>query len=113
MTLKDRMVSDMGKVFLNANAFAETIVYYPGGDKTAPKTIKAVVNRDEVEPFDDQLRHQIEITISRDPVAGIENVDKGHDKCLCPIIEGGDPVPLRVVNILSQDAGAWTLGVST
>ena len=61
-TLKEKMAADVASVFLDTDAFADSITWYPQGDMNAGQTVAAIVDCDKVEgnnmvPGDGQVLH--------------------------------------------------------
>lgn len=101
-------------LFLDADVFGETIVYYPAGDLSQGKEILAVVERDQLtiaSMVEAGLSLQAQITIANHDTSGVTAVAKGRDLALVQMTPGADPELVRVVELISQDSGAWTLGV--
>jgi len=111
MALKQGLSQDIINCFLNTDEFAEEIAYTPKGG--SPKTIKALVNRRRIEPATEDssrtLYKEVEIIIANDPVYGVASVNKGQDEVSLPEVMGGPVISWVVVDILSQDEGAWQL----
>ena len=111
MALKQGLSQDIINCFLNTDEFAEEIAYTPKGG--LPKTIKALVNRRRIEPATEDssrtLYKEVEIIIANDPVYGVASVNKGQDEVSLPEVMGGPVISWVVVDILSQDEGAWQL----
>jgi hypothetical protein len=49
LTLKQQMAADVEDVFLDTDAFADTITWYPKGDMSRGQSILAIVDTDQVE----------------------------------------------------------------
>lgn len=111
MTFKSQLDDDAVNVFLNSDEFAESITYTPSGG--SPKTIKAVVSRERVDP-DSQARgnvliNQAEIHIAKDSTYGVASVSKGADKVSFPAIIGGSNSTWLVIDIIKHDDGMFHL----
>lgn len=86
MTLAARIITDAGSVFLNSDHFAETVTYYPHrfGAAATPRTIKAVITRQQVAVFepDQQIIPEFEVRVANDATTGIssEELNTGGDQ---------------------------------
>ena len=111
MSLKQGLSQDIINCFLNTDEHAETITYTPKG--STAKEIKAIVNRRRVEPAAEDssrsLYREVEIIIANDSVHGVTSVNKGQDEVSLPEVIGGPAISWVVVDILTQDEGAWQL----
>lgn len=92
--------------------WGELITYHPGGDTQAATSIYAVVERDQVGvlSLSDQTGLQLAATlfVSSDDVP---TPVKGKDTAMVSMRQGATPELVRIVEILTQDDDAWTLGV--
>lgn len=113
MTFKTMALADLNSVILNSDEFAESVTIKPYNG--TPKPIKAVVFREELQPFDMTqgrgLTKTCHVIISKDATLGVASVDKGGDKISFAETEGGTAIDWRVVDIISDDFGAWNLTV--
>ena len=111
MSFKTQVKQDAAKGFLNANEFAESVVYTPKAG--VPKTITSVVNRKRLDPASEDigrvLINQCEIFIANDAAAGIASISKGGDIVSFPENIGGSAINWIVADILGQDEGIWHL----
>ena len=91
MTLAARIITDAGSVFLNSDHFAESVTYYPHrfGTAATPRTIKAVVTRNQVATFnpDEQIIPEFEVRVANNSTTGISSGE---------INTGGDQIKLAV-----------------
>jgi hypothetical protein len=110
-TFKDQLAADAVNIFLNNNEFAEEIVYTPKGGTA--KTIKAIVDREQLFPAGEDsgrvLQNQVKISIATDTTYGIGTINLGGDTVDLPERIGGADVNWRIVDVLNQDEGLWTL----
>ena len=86
----------------------------PGTPKYTPRQIVAVVNREPPETVTEDgkvLTDAVEVTIANDPVRGVAAVQKSRDTITVSGRYGGPATPHTVVDVVSGDAGLWTLRV--
>ena len=111
MSFKTQIAQDAAKGFLNANEFAESVVYTPKAG--VAKSITAVVNRKRIDPaYEDTGRvliNQCEIFIANDATAGVVSISKGGDMVSFPENISGSAINWIVADILGQDEGIWHL----
>ena len=111
MSFKTQVKQDAANGFLNANEFAESVVYTPKAG--VPKTITAVVNRKRLDPASEDigrvLINQCEIFIANDAAAGVASISKGGDMVSFSENIGGSVINWIVADILGQDEGIWHL----
>lgn len=111
MTLRSKLSTDAGAVFLNSDHFAESITYTPHNGLS--KSIKAVIDRSPVRPVERGGKplpgNIVEIWIANHATDGVASVKERFDKVSLPIREGGAAVDLRITKIIEQDAGLWRL----
>lgn len=119
MGLRDVIRDDAVTVFANADEHGEPITYYPEGRLFDPRPMHAVVTREQPEPVgaDQGRSNKVEFTIQipNDPANenGVKEIRPSEDLVDCPVIERGDDVKRwRVLEVLSQDPGMWTLRVA-
>jgi len=102
MSFKDNLASDVDKVFLNKDEFAEEVIYTPKGG--SPKTIRAIIVRSRLDSGGEDagriLRKQCEVYIANDATNGVASIDKGDDKIQFPEIPGGSNATWIVLDIL-------------
>ena len=91
MTLAARIITDAGSVFLNSDHFAESVTYYPHrfGTTATPRTISAVVTRNQVATFnpDEQIVPEFEVRVANNSTTGISSAE---------LNTGGDMIKLAV-----------------
>jgi hypothetical protein len=110
------LAADMDDVFLTSG-FEENVIYTPSGGSAA--TIAAIVQRDR--PAEErnnapgsvggsERRYPIEITVSATDVATVTP----HNDVVQIYAKVGDATrkSYRVASIISQDDGAWQLGLT-
>ena len=111
MSFKTQIAQDAAKSFLNANEFAESVIYTPKAG--VAKSITAVVNRKRLDPASEDigrvLINQCEIFIANDPAAGVASISKGGDIVSFPENIAGSAISWIVADILGQDEGIWHL----
>ena len=105
MSLKEQIAVDSKNVFMNADEFAEAVIYrYPD---TTEKTVNAIVVRQDIEPGDENagrsLRKQAELYIAKEDIASI---DKQQDRIVLIDTEGISRTA-RIQEVLSSDEGMW------
>jgi hypothetical protein len=117
MSLADRIVADAASVFLNSDHFAETVTYYPHRFHTAavraPRSIKAVVTRNQVSVFnpDEQVLTEFEVRVANDSTTGISSaeLDTGGDQIELATRIGETPVKKSVQYLTEHDEGMLVL----
>jgi hypothetical protein len=115
VAFRDKLAVDARRTFLESGKFAEPVTYYPEGQECDPRPINAVVDRSPPRQVgEDEGRANVAeftLLVGNDPTNtwGIGKIEVGKDLVDCPLLEGGDPVRWRVVEILEQDPGMWTL----
>ena len=115
MTLKDRIISDAGSVFLNDDQFAESVTYYPHrfGSPATPRPIKAVVTRNQVSTFnpDEQIIAEFEVRVANDSVTGISSseLNTGGDQIKFAARVGETESKRSVQYLVEHDEGMLVL----
>jgi hypothetical protein len=115
MTLAARIVTDAGSVFLNSDHFAETVTYYPQryGVTTAPRTIKAVVTRNQVATMnaDEQIVPEFEVRVANDSTTGISSseLNTGGDMIKLAARIGETATKRSVQLLVEHDEGMLVL----
>jgi hypothetical protein len=117
MSLADRIRSDASIVFINTEHFAEPVTYHPHRFQTdparAPRTINAVVTRNQVTVFnpDEQILTEFEVRVANDATVGItsEELDTGGDKIALPTRVGDEPTLKSVQYVTEHDEGMIVL----
>lgn len=117
MSLADRMVSDAVNVFLQSDHFAEQVTYYPHRYHTdaarSPRTIKAVVTRNQVASFnaDEQVLPEFEIRVANSATLGIssEELDTGGDQIEFAVRVGETPTRRTIQYVTEHDEGMLVL----
>ena len=117
MAFKDDLATDMADIFLDTEEFAETVVAYQAGKAAGgAKSIAALVDRGAPEPFGlgdaSALVHDAEVTIANDATTGLAAITDQVTEFDLPLVLGGPVLTCRVVGIVSQDEGAWTVRVA-
>lgn len=117
MTFKDDLATDLANIFLDTDEFAETVVAYQAGKAAGgAKSIVALVDRSGPEPFGlgdaSELVHDAEVTIANDATTGLAQVTDQVTEFDLPLVLGGPVLTVRVIAIVSQDEGAWTVRVA-
>lgn len=115
MSLAERIVTDAAAVFLNSDHFAETVTYYPHrfGTPATPRTIKAVVIRNQVSAFnpDEQIVPEFEVRVANNSTTGIssDELNTGGDR-IGLAVRVGETATKRSVQLLSEhDTGMLVL----
>lgn len=98
------------KSLVSIEVLTEAITYYPGGNLSAGKSIRAVVQRDEPELLalaleEGALTVQVELWIATDPTIGVSTVKAGKDLADVVVTEGKAAERVRIVEVLDQDPG--------
>lgn len=109
MTLKDSIKADVSSVFLNADEFAESVVYKPrsGG----ARTIKAIVDRDPPAIYDaagNVVLPAFRLTVRNSCTLGISSkeLDTGGDAVeLVRKLNEAIPATFSVMRMAYQDEG--------
>ena len=115
MTLRDRIVTDAGSVFLNSDHFAESVTYYPHrfGTAATPRVIKAVVTRIQVAVFnpDEQILPEFEVRVANDSTTGIssDEVNSGGDQIKLEVRIGETATKRSVQYMTEHDDGMLVL----
>ena len=117
MSFKDDLSKDFSAIFLDTDEFAETVVAYPNGKAAGGGvSISAIVDRSGPEPFgmgeSTELIHDAEVTIAKDATAGLAAIVEHVTEFDLPLVIGGPTLTVRVIAILSQDEGAWSVRVA-
>lgn len=111
MSFKGNVASDVEKVILNKDEFAEDVVYTPKGG--SPKTIRAIIVRGRLDSGAEDsgrtLRKQCEVHIANNVLTGVTLVNKGSDTLQFSEVIGGSNVTWVVLDILRQDFAMWHL----
>jgi hypothetical protein len=111
MSLNDDLAADAAYM-ISADDFGETVTYTPYGN--SPVTITAVVDRripSRIAEVTNNLSNDIVVTIQNHATLGVTSVQTGRDKITVSPIYGGTPKAMVVTEVLSADAGVWTLKV--
>lgn len=112
MGVFDTELKSTAEYFLDT--FGEQITYHPAeGD---PRQIKAIIDRDAARGTDappSGYGPAITVTIANDAEMGvaITDLDTGRDKIELAVRIGDDPQQRSLGQIISQDAGMFTVGV--
>ncbi len=115
MTLAARIATDAASVFLNSDHFAETVTYYPQryGLTTSPRTIKAVVTRNQVSTFnpDEQLVPEFEVRVANSSTTGISSseLNTGGDTIKLAVRVGGEQSKRPIQTLIEHDEGMLVL----
>jgi hypothetical protein len=115
MSLADRIVTDAAGVFLNSDHFAETVTYHPHrfGTPATPRTIKAVVIRNQVSTFgpDEQIVPEFEVRVANNSTTGIssEELNTGGDMIKLAVRVGETPTKRSVQLLSEHDSGMLVL----
>ena len=105
MTLRDAITSDASVVFTSTDDFAEVVTYYPSSGGS--RSIKAVVFRDEEQPFSEDgvllpvWRVQV-VNSSTLGIAGSE-LDRGGDQIGFPPRDGESAARKSITGLQLQD----------
>lgn len=115
MTLAARIATDAGAVFLNCDHFAETVTYHPHrfGTAATPRSIKAVVIRNQVATFspDEQIVPEFEVRVANDATTGISSseLNTGGDMITLAARIGETPTKRSVQYLTEHDEGMLVL----
>jgi len=115
MSLADRIVTDAGAVFLNGDHFAEDVTYHPQrfGATATPRTIKAVVIRNQVVTFnpDEQIVPEFEVRVANSATTGISSseLNTGGDMIRLAARVGETPTKRSVQYLTEHDEGMLVL----
>lgn len=118
MTLRDSISDDAAGVFLNNDEFSETVTYYPhryfGDALRSPRSIKAVVIREEVTTLTENgevTSPLFQVHVANDDTIGISSVelDTGGDQISFGIRDGEASTRRTIVRLLTQDSGMLVL----
>lgn len=114
MTLREQLLTDASATFLNADEFAESVVYYPnqyfGEAARAARTITAVVIREPLQVFSedgDTVLPVWEIHVANSNEVGIasDEIDVGRDQISLPPRDGNDPEKRTITRLIAHDLG--------
>jgi hypothetical protein len=99
-----------GRSLVKLTLLTEEITYYPGGDLTAGKTIRAVVDRMEPEVQEyaqdlGSLTVDVNLWIATDATLGISTVQSGKDLADVVVTEGQAAERVRIVDVIDYDPG--------
>lgn len=118
MTLRDTIHDDGFTIFCNADEFAEQVVYYPhrfyGEAARDARTIKAVVEREELAAADNQAAGTLQIFtvhVHNDVVTGIssDELDTGGDQIEFAPRDGKASERKAILRLVTQDNGMLVL----
>ncbi len=118
MTLRDMIADDATAVFLADGEFSETVTYYPhrfyGATQRQPRTIKAVVSREQVANFAEDVvtvLPMFEVHVANDSTNGIssDEIDTGGDQIEFPARDGKTAKRFSILRITTQDHGMLVL----
>ena len=115
MTLAARIVTDAGAVFLNSAHYAETVTYYPHrfGTAATPRSIKAVVIRNQVATFspDEQIVPEFEVRVANSITTGISSgeLNTGGDMIKLSARIGDTATKRSVQYLTEHDEGMLVL----
>lgn len=118
MTLRDMIADDATTVFLADGEFSETVTYYPhrfyGATQRQPRTIKAVVSREQVANFAEDVvtvLPMFEVHVANDSTNGIssDEIDTGGDQIEFPARDGKTAQRFSILRITTQDHGMLVL----
>jgi len=103
------LAGDAEKVFLNEDELAETIVYRESG--FAPREVAALVSR--VPPIElgeiGAGRAEVDVWVQNDAEKGVDKPDPRRDTIELPYELEGIGRELRVLRVITGDAGLWQL----
>ena len=112
MTLHDTILADASVVFTSTDDFAEWVVYTPhqkfGQAVPTPRSIKAVVIRDQITSLDgDTVSPVWQVHVANDATLGISSaeLDLGGDKITLPPRDGLEAKSRSITQLLIQDHG--------
>ena len=115
MTLAARIITDAGSVFLNSDHFAETVTYYPHrfGTAATPRSIKAVIVRNQVATFnpDEQIVPEFEVRVANNSTTGISSseLNTGGDKIKLAVRIGETATKRSIQYLTEHDEGMLVL----
>jgi hypothetical protein len=115
MTLAARIVTDSTAVFLQSGHFAESVIYYSHrfGTAATPRTISAVVTRNQVATFnpDEQIVPEFEVRVANNSTTGIssEELNTGGDMIKLAVRIGETPTKRSVQLLVEHDDGMLVL----
>jgi len=87
----------------------ERIKYYPGGDLAAGVDISAVIFRTPLAVLQGSGVRVVELQIPNDSTTGVIAIDLGKDLADVKTTGGGGLDRIRIIRMLSGDAGVWRL----
>jgi len=102
------MATDCVALF-SSSALAEAVTYTPAGG--APLSILAIIDRHPIAPVDNARQiaaDEVVVSIRNAATVGVVAPARG-DRIALPVEVGGATVSYRVAEILSGDAGVWSL----
>lgn len=108
--LDDQLAADAA-IFCDPDLFGEVVVYTKiVGNVATPVTINAQVSREDVQPIPGMPHGLVSKTLRVFvPAGSVSGIDIGADTVTLPERQGGPNVVKRVVRIVSQDPGGWTV----
>lgn len=110
MTLRDTISEDATGVFLDVDAFAESVTYTPRGGST--RSILAIVEREDQESDDaGAVVPVFFVRVANDSTYGIssDEINLGGDTVTLPPRDGKTSEIRAVVRIIEQDHGMLTV----
>lgn len=116
MTLHQAIIDDAAGVFTRLDDFAELVTYQPhrfyGEADRASRSIKAVVEREQVTSLDDDtVSPMFRVHVANDSVLGIssEELDTGGDMIELPPRDGKAAELRTITHLVTQDHGMLVL----
>ena len=110
VTESEKLLKQGARSLVQLTAITEAITYYEGGDLSAGRTIRAVVERTQPELYQysvegESLVVDVELWICTDSTLGVSSVQVGRDLADVVVIEGESPSRIRIVEVLDHDPG--------
>lgn len=90
----------------------DPITYYPRGNLSAGRSIRAVVDRQNIvinEFSGISLGKEVVLFIANDSVLGVESIAKGEDQVHVSLVEGETKTLCTVTEIIQSDRGVWQI----
>jgi hypothetical protein len=110
-SFREQVAEDAALVFADPDTFGEEITYYPAGDTTKPRTIRALVYRGELGPRpEDELIQAVTVRL-RIPNHALYGITAHTGADLADVVcrIGETAKRVHVLRVIDGDEGMWHL----